>query len=105
MKGVVTTTDNYPVANAPVDVTWLNQNWSESSGNRTRTGTAYTDQNGVFSVTVSLPPSTGSIAEYLSGAISFTHYFDLSGVAAQVRGTSNIATDVVYHFAYSIYGG
>ncbi|MCF2719646.1 Ig-like domain-containing protein [Paenibacillus sp. UKAQ_18] len=105
VKGVVTTTDNYPVANAPVDVTWLNQNWSESSGNRTRTGTAYTDQNGVFSVTVSLPPSTGSIAEYLSGAISFTHYFDLSGVAAQVRGTSNIATDVVYHFAYSIYGG
>ncbi|WP_431087730.1 Ig-like domain-containing protein [Paenibacillus sp. 8b26] len=105
VKGVVTTTDNYPVANAPVDVTWLNQNWTESSGNRTRTGTAYTDQNGAFSVTVSLPPSTGSIAEYLSGAISFTHYFDLSGVAAQVRGTSIIDTDVVYHFAYSIYGG
>ncbi|MGQ3480613.1 Ig-like domain-containing protein [Paenibacillus sp. TY11] len=105
VKGVVTTTDNYPVANAPVDVTWLNQNWTESSGNRTRTGTAYTDQNGAFSVTVSLPPSTGSIAEYLSGAISFTHYFDLSGVAAQVTGTSIIDTDVVYHFAYSIYGG
>ncbi|WP_149093903.1 carboxypeptidase-like regulatory domain-containing protein [Paenibacillus terrae] len=105
VKGVVTTTDNFPVVNALVDVTWLNQNWTESSGNRTRTGTAYTDQNGAFSVTVSLPPSTGSIAEYLSGAISFTHYFDLSGVAAQVRGTSIIDTDVVYHFAYSIYGG
>ncbi|MFK4300646.1 MULTISPECIES: hypothetical protein [unclassified Paenibacillus] len=105
VKGVVTTTDNYPVANAPVDMTWLNQNWTEGSGNRTRTGTAYTDQNGAFSVTVSLPHSTGSIAEYLSGAISFTHYFDLSGVAAQVRGTSIIDTDIVYHFAYSIYGG
>ncbi|ALP38276.1 hypothetical protein ASL14_20950 [Paenibacillus sp. IHB B 3084] len=105
VKGVVTTTDNYPVANAPVDVTWLNQNWTEGSGNRTRTGTTYTDQNGAFSVTVSLPHSTGSIAEYLSGPISFTHYFDLSGVAAQVRGTSIIDTDIVYHFAYSIYGG
>ncbi|APB70357.1 hypothetical protein PPYC1_08345 [Paenibacillus polymyxa] len=105
VKGVVKTTDGYPVANAPVDVTWLNQNWTESSGNRTRTGTAYTDQNGAFSVTLSLPSSTGSIAEYLSGAISFTHYYDLSGVAVQVPGTSIIDTDIVYHFAYSIYGG
>ncbi|UMR34394.1 Ig-like domain-containing protein [Paenibacillus polymyxa] len=105
VKGVVTTTDNYPVANAPVNVTWLNQNWTESSGNRTRTGTGYTDQNGAFSVTLSLPHSTGSIAEYLSGPISFTHYYDLSGVAAQVSGTSLTATDIVYHFAYSIYGG
>jgi hypothetical protein len=105
VKGVVTTTDNYPVANAPVNVTWLNQNWTESSGNRTRTGTGYTDQNGAFSVTLSLPHSTGSIAEYLSGPISFTHYYDLSGVAAQVSGTSFTATDIVYHFAYSIYGG
>jgi hypothetical protein len=105
VKGVVKTTDGYPVANAPVDVTWLNQNWTESSGNRTRTGTAYTDQNGAFSVTLSLPSSTGSIAEYLSGAISFTHYYDLSGVAVQVSGTSIIDTDIVYHFAYSIYGG
>lgn len=103
VKGVVTTTDNYPVANTPVDVTWLNQNWTEGSGNRTRTGTAYTDQNGAFSVTLSLPHSTGSILEYMSGVMSFIHYYDLSGVAAQVRGTSIIDTDVVYHFAYSIY--
>ncbi|MCC3380158.1 Ig-like domain-containing protein [Paenibacillus farraposensis] len=105
VKGVVTTTDNYPVANAPVNVTWLNQNWTESSGNRTRTGTGYTDQNGTFSLTLSLPHSTGSIAEYLSGPIRFTHYYDLSGVAAQVSDTSLTATDIVYHFAYSIYGG
>lgn len=105
VKGVVKTTDGYPVANAPVDVVWLNQNWTESSGNRTRTGSAYTDQNGAFSVTLSLPASTGSITEYLSGAINFIHYYDLTGVAAQVSGTSIIATDTVYHFAYSVYGG
>lgn len=106
VQGVVATSDNYPVANAKVDLLWLNENWTEQSGNRTRTGSAYSDQNGQFTITLQLPPSTGSIAEYLPGPISFTHYYDLSGILVQVSDQPSASkTDVMYHFAYSVYGG
>ncbi|MFM9278507.1 hypothetical protein [Paenibacillus jiagnxiensis] len=106
VTGVATTSDGYAVANTEVEVTWVNDYWSEGSGNRVRSGKAMTGSNGQFSVTLSLPPSTGSISQFLPGAISFTHYYDLCGVAAQVTSQpSAITTDVVYHFAYSIYEG
>lgn len=104
--GRVSTSDNYAVANAKVDVLWLNENWTEGSGNRTRTASVYTDANGNFTATFGLPASTGSIAEFLSGPINFTHYYDLSGVNVQVSERPNVyATDIIYHFAYSLYGG
>ncbi|MBE0337174.1 hypothetical protein [Paenibacillus sp. 23TSA30-6] len=101
VNGVVKTTDGYLVANAPVTIVWLDKNWSESSGNRTRTASTYTNANGAFSVTLSLPQSTGRNVDYLS-EISSTHYYDLTGVAAQVDGTSISTTDIIYLFAYSI---
>ncbi|MGG0815349.1 Ig-like domain-containing protein [Paenibacillus alvei] len=104
--GRVTTSDNYAVANAKVDVLWLNKNWTEGSGNRTRAASVYTDANGTFTATLSLPPSTGSISEFLPGAINFTHYYDLSGINVQVSERPNVsATNIIYHFAYSLYGG
>ncbi|MBN3525138.1 hypothetical protein [Paenibacillus apiarius] len=106
VNGVVATSDNYAVANAKVDVLWLNENWTEGSGNRTRTGTVYTNNSGEFSVTLSLPSSTASISEFLPGAINFTHYYDLSGVVVKVADRPHVsATDILYHFAYSLYGG
>ncbi|TKH43954.1 hypothetical protein C1I60_11400 [Paenibacillus terrae] len=101
VNGVVKTTDGQLVPNAPVTVAWVDQNWSEGSGNRTRTASTYTNNNGAFSVTLSLPQSTGRNVEYLSD-IGSTHYYDLTGVAAQVDGTSISATDIIYLFAYSI---
>ncbi|MBH5316263.1 hypothetical protein I6N90_00380 [Paenibacillus sp. GSMTC-2017] len=103
VKGIVKTTDNLPVANALVSMTWTNPNWVASTGYRTRTGTAYTDQNGNYSITVTLPPSTGSISQSLP--IYFTHYFDYTSVLVQVAGTPVTASDNVYHFAYSVYNG
>lgn len=106
VNGKVTTSDNFAVANAKVDVLWLNQNWTEGSGNRTRTASVYTDADGNFTATLSLPASTGSIREFLPGAINFTHYYDLSGINVQVSERPNVsATDIIYHFAYSLYGG
>lgn len=106
VTGVAATSDNYAVANAEVQVTWVNDYWSEGSGNRYRSATAITNSSGQFSVTLSLPSSTGSISQFLPGAISFTHYYDLCGVAAQVTNRPSASdTDIVYHFAYSIYGG
>ncbi|MEC0234804.1 hypothetical protein P4H71_10740 [Paenibacillus kribbensis] len=101
VNGVVKTTDGQLVPNAPVTVVWLDKNWSEGSGNRTRTASTYTNNNGTFSVTLALPQSTGKNVEYIS-AIGSTHYFDLTGVAAQVDGTSISTTDIVYLFAYSL---
>ncbi|MGG1653796.1 hypothetical protein [Paenibacillus sp. NRS-1780] len=101
VNGVVKTTDGQLVPNAPVTVAWLDQNWSEGSGNRTRTASTYTNDYGRFSVTLSLPQSTGRNVEYLSD-IGSTHYYDLTGVAAQVDGTSISATDIIYLFAYSL---
>ncbi len=101
MNGVVKTTDGQLVPNAPVTVVWLDKNWSESSGNRTRTASTYTDDSGKFSVPLSLPQSTGKNVVYIS-EIGSTHYYDLTGVAAQVDGTSISATDIVYLFAYSL---
>ncbi|MCP3743719.1 Ig-like domain-containing protein [Paenibacillus sp. A3M_27_13] len=101
VNGVVKTTDGQLVPNAPVTVVWLDKNWSESSGNRTRTASTYTDDSGKFSVTLSLPQSTGKNVDYIS-EIGSTHYYDLTGVAAQVDGTSISATDIVYLFAYSL---
>ncbi|WP_289356291.1 carboxypeptidase-like regulatory domain-containing protein [Paenibacillus sp. S-12] len=106
VSGKVTTSDNFAVANAKVDVLWLNKNWTEGSGNRTRTASVYTDANGNFTATLSLPASTGSIMEFLPGPINFTHYYDLSGINVQVSERPNVsATDIIYHFAYSLYGG
>lgn len=101
VNGVVKTTDGQLVPNAPVTVVWLDKNWTESSGNRTRTASTYTDDSGKFSVTLSLPQSTGKNVDYIS-EIGSTHYYDLTGVAAQVDGTSISATDIVYLFAYSL---
>ncbi|MFD0588809.1 hypothetical protein ACFQZE_12480 [Paenibacillus sp. GCM10027627] len=103
VKGVVRTTDNFPVVNELVHMTWLNPNWNSSSGNRIRSASGYTDQNGNFSITVTLPASTGSIAEPMP--IYFMHYFDYTDVLVQVSGTSVLDTDNVYHFAYSLYNG
>lgn len=106
MNGKVSTADNVPVANTSVIVLWENPYWSESSGNRTRVGYANTNSAGEFSVTLSLPPSTGSISNYLPGPISFTHYYDICGVIAAVADNIDVnAQQQVYHFAYSIYGG
>lgn len=103
VKGTVRTTDNLPVANALVSMTWTNPNWIASTGYRTRIGTAYTDQNGAYSITVTLPPSTGSISQALP--MYFTHYFDYTSVLVEVAGTPVTASDNVYHFAYSLYNG
>lgn len=106
VNGVVATTDNYAVANAEVEVIWENDYWSEGSGNRYRSGTATTNSSGEFSVTLTLPPSTGSVSQYLPGPISFTHYFDICGVLAKVKDRPSVNdTDIVYHFAYSVYEG
>lgn len=106
VNGKVSTADNVPVANTSVIVLWENPYWSESSGNRTRVGYANTNSAGEFSVTLSLPPSTGSISNYLPGPISFTHYYDICGVIAAVADNIDVnAQQEVYHFAYSIYGG
>lgn len=106
VTGVAATSDHYAVANAEIEVTWVNDYWSEGSNNRYRTAKAWTNSSGQFSVTLSLPPSTGSISQYLPGPISFTHYYDLCGVLAKVTSRPSVnATDVLYHFAYSIYGG
>ncbi|WP_416383363.1 hypothetical protein [Paenibacillus polymyxa] len=61
VNGVVKTTDGQLVPNAPVTVVWLDKNWSESSGNRTRTASTYTDDSGKFSVTLSLPQRQGKM--------------------------------------------
>lgn len=106
VNGKVTTSDNVPVANTSVVVLWENPYWSESSGNRTRIGYANTNSAGEFSVTLSLPASTASISNYLPGAISFTHYYDICGVIAAVADNVDVnAQQEVYHFAYSVYGG
>ncbi|WP_091001393.1 hypothetical protein [Paenibacillus sp. OK003] len=106
VTGVAATSDNYAVANAEVEVLWENDYWSEGSNNRYRSAKVMTNSSGQFTATLSLPPSTGSISQYLPGAISFTHYYDICGVLAKVtsRPSAN-DTDIVYHFAYSIYGG
>lgn len=106
MTGVAATSDNYAVANTEVEVTWVNEYWSEGSNNRYRTAKVMTDSSGHFTATFSLPPSTGGISQYLPGAISFTHYYDICGVLARVTSHPSASdTDIVYHFAYSIYGG
>jgi len=106
VTGVAATSDNYAVANAEVEVIWENDYWSEGSNNRYRSAKVMTNSSGQFTATLSLPPSTGSISQYLPGAIGFTHYYDICGVLARVtsRPSAN-DTDIVYHFAYSIYGG
>ncbi|MCZ1265691.1 hypothetical protein [Paenibacillus tundrae] len=106
VTGVAATSDNYAVANAEVEVLWENDYWTEGSNNRYRSAKVMTNSSGQFTATLSLPPSTGSISQYLPGAISFTHYYDICGVLAKVtnRPSAN-DTDIVYHFAYSIYGG
>ncbi|MRN51475.1 hypothetical protein [Paenibacillus monticola] len=106
VTGVAATSDNYAVANSEVEVIWENEYWTEGSNNRYRSGKAWTNSSGQFSITLSLPSSTGSVSQYLPGAISFTHYYDICGVLAKVTDRpSTIDTDIVYHFAYSIYGG
>jgi hypothetical protein len=106
VTGVAATSDNYAVANAEVEVIWINDAWSESSNNRYRSAKVMTNSSGQFTATLSLPPSAASLSQYLPGAISFTHYFDLCAVVAKVtdRPSAN-DSDIVYHFAYSIYGG
>ncbi|WP_434748709.1 hypothetical protein [Paenibacillus amylolyticus] len=106
VTGVAATSDNYAVANAEVEVIWANDAWSDSSNNRYRTAKVMTNSSGQFTATLSLPPSAGSLSQYLPGAISFTHYYDLCAVLARVTSRPSVnTTDIVYHFAYSIYGG
>ncbi|MEI2282719.1 hypothetical protein [Paenibacillus polysaccharolyticus] len=106
VTGVAATSDNYAVANTEVEVIWANDAWSESSNNRYRSAKVMTNSSGQFTATLSLPPSAGSLSQYLPGAISFTHYYDLCAVVARVTSRPSVnTTDIVYHFAYSIYGG
>jgi hypothetical protein len=61
--GVAATSDNYAVANSEVEVIWENEGWTEAAitdiGRK-----AVTNSSGRLR-TLSLPPSTGSVSQYL----------------------------------------
>ncbi len=101
VNGVVGTSDNYAVANTKVEVNWENPSWSVESGNRYRTGTAYTNSHGEFTIRLNMPPAVGSRTQIVG---SFRHYYDICGVGAFVVDNPSIndIDDLIYHFAYSI---
>ena len=104
MIGYVTTTDAetgivYGVPYTNVTGHYINEAWSDSIANNTRTGTSTTDSTGKFVVNVALPPAVGSISQYITVS---THYYDYCGILLYTSNNSSIQTqDFIYHFAYS----
>ncbi|HEX9063355.1 MAG TPA: carboxypeptidase-like regulatory domain-containing protein, partial [Clostridia bacterium] len=104
IKGVVTSSGNYPVANTNVVATLKDPYWPDESGHSEITGTGTTNENGEFSIRLNLPPSTGSIVEYIYGPKNFIHYYDLCQLSVSVDGNPYISTtDKIYYLANSVY--
>lgn len=91
--------NGYVLPEADVSVTVINEHWNPDDL-RFRTATTKSDSEGSFTVDVQTSHSTASYSYFISGAISFTHYFDYG----YVRANSGTAVDIepIYFFAYSI---
>lgn len=93
----------YPVRNHVVTLTWLSGGWNEHTGNASRVARGMTGDDGKVTIVLEkpeLPPALGVNRCYLSGAISFVHYYDIDGVMVTSEGT-NSCEEVVYHFNLS----
>ena len=91
--------DGYVLSDADVSVTVINEHW-DPDNLRYRTAKTRTDSNGSFSVDVKTSHSTAAYSYFISGAISFTHYFDYGYV--RVNSGTAVDIDPIYFFAYSI---
>ncbi|QQY79079.1 hypothetical protein EDD65_11817 [Keratinibaculum paraultunense] len=91
--------NGYVLPDADVSVTVINEHWNPEDL-RFRTATTQSDSKGNFTVDIQTSHSTASYSYFISGAISFTHYFDYG----YVRVNSGTAVDIqpIYFFAYSI---
>lgn len=105
IAGYVTTTDAetgivYGIPYTSVTGKYINEGWSGTAANNIRTGTSTTDSTGKFVINITLPPSAGSISQYITVS---THYYDYCGVLAYVTSNSSIqAQDFIYHYGYAI---
>lgn len=100
----ITSASGYAVTNQPVTLHWESGSWNESTGNKSREVTAYTNEQGIATTTITPPTSLGTQSVYLHGAIDFIHYYDIDGILISSPGVTSY-TDVVYHFSLSEYVG
>lgn len=91
--------NGYVLPDADVSVTVINEHWNPDDL-RYKTATTRSDLNGSFTIDVRTSHSTAYYSYFISGPISFTHYFDYGCV----RVNSGTAKDIepIYFFAYSI---
>lgn len=106
--GVATATDPttnkiYPVENTLINGLYYSPAWENNNtvANATRKGTDYTDAQGEFVITISLPPAIGT---YMYDVGTSYHYFDMCGVSASLADNSSVSdSEVIFHLAYTMY--
>lgn len=106
--GVATATDPttnkiYPVENTLINGLYYSPAWenNNTAANATRKGSDYTDAQGEFVITISLPPAIGT---YMYDVGTSYHYFDICGVSASVADNSSVVdSEVIFHLAYTMY--
>ncbi|WP_017472886.1 hypothetical protein [Amphibacillus jilinensis] len=89
----------YVLPDADVSVTVINEHWNPDDL-RYRTATTRSDSNGSFAVDIQTSSSTAYHSYFISGPMSFTHYFDYGYVS--VNSGTAVAVEPIYFFAYSI---
>ena len=106
--GVATVTDpttntTYAVEGAQINGLYYSPAWenNNTAANATRTGIDYTDAQGEFVISISLPSAIGT--NMYDVGTSY-HYFDICGVSATLNENSSVSdTEVIFHLAYTVY--
>nr|WP_302599111.1 hypothetical protein [uncultured Cellulosilyticum sp.] len=106
--GVATVKDpatgvTYAVAGQQVNGLYYSPAWDNNNTptNATRIGYAFTDSEGKFEISISLPSAIGN--NMYDVGISY-HYFDICGVQVSLNENSNVTdSEPIFHLAHTIY--
>ncbi|ONI46576.1 hypothetical protein AN640_00680 [Candidatus Epulonipiscium fishelsonii] len=98
----VTNQSEIPIENYPVELVWESDFWETSISD-----SGITDEEGMVTLELSASSSAGLNSYFISGAIDFTHYYDVDKVFIKNSDTDEELEGPieVYHFAYSVYEG
>lgn len=107
---IVLSKNEFPVSGAQASLYWESEGWNEHTGNRIRSITQRTDNNGMAVLTLAnnlpspndLPTALGEHSYIRNGAITFMDYYDKDYIEIKACGVTLYAGPV-YHLARSVY--